>query len=102
MKREELIGKNDFGLFPAEQAEAFVAKDRETLRGNTVIDIPEEPLTTPDGVRWLHTKKVPIADEDGNPEYLLGISSSPLATCSSTSRHTSPSWSRSARCTSAM
>jgi PAS domain S-box-containing protein len=73
-KREELIGKNDFAFFPAEKAQAFVDKDRETLRAKAIIDIPEEPLPTPTGVRWLHTKKVPILDEEGEPEYLLGIS----------------------------
>jgi len=74
MKRDTFIGKNDFAFFPEDQARAFVEKDRETLRGRTIVDIPEEPLTTADGVRWLHTKKVPIVDEDGEPEYLLGIS----------------------------
>ena len=73
-KREDLIGKTDRDFFPPGQAEAFIDKDRETLRGNTVVDIPEEPLTTANGIRWLHTKKVPILDEDGEPEYLLGIS----------------------------
>ena len=73
-KREDLIGKNDFAFFPPEKAQAFVDKDRETLRAKTIIDIPEEPLPTPSGIRWLHTKKVPILDEDGEPEYLLGIS----------------------------
>ena len=73
-KREQLVGRTDFAFFPADQAKAFVEKDRETLRGKTVLDIPEEPLTTPHGVRWLHTKKVPILDDDGEPEYLLGIS----------------------------
>jgi len=72
--REELVGKTDFAFFPADQARAFVEKDRETLRGKAVLDIPEEPLATPTGTRWLHTKKVPILDEHGEPEYLLGIS----------------------------
>ncbi len=73
-KREQLLGKTDFAFFPADQAKAFVEKDRETLRGKEVLDIAEEPLTTPNGMRWLHTKKVPILDEHGEPEYLLGIS----------------------------
>ena len=72
--REDLVGKTDFAFFPADQAKAFVDKDRETLRGKAVLDIPEEPLSSPNGLRWLHTKKVPILDEQGEPEYLLGIS----------------------------
>jgi PAS domain S-box-containing protein len=74
VKREELIGKTDFAFFPPDQAKAFVDKDRETLRGKKVLEIAEEPLTTGAGVRWLHTKKVPVLDEHGDPEYLLGIS----------------------------
>jgi PAS domain S-box-containing protein len=74
VKREELIGKTDFAFFAPDQAKAFVDKDRETLRGKQLVDIPEEPLTTATGMRWLHTKKVPLLDENGEPEYLLGIS----------------------------
>lgn len=74
MKREELIGKTDFDFFEPDQAKAFVDKDRETLRGKQHVDIPEEPLTTARGLRWLHTQKVPLLDEHGEPEYLLGIS----------------------------
>ena len=73
-RREDLVGKTDFAFFPADQAMAFVEKDRETLRSKRVLDIPEEPVSTPGGIRWLHTKKVPILDEQGEPEYLLGIS----------------------------
>jgi PAS domain S-box-containing protein len=74
LKREELLGKTDFAFFPPDQAKAFVEKDRETLRRKTIVEIPEEPLTTPSGVRWLSTKKVPVLGDDGEPEYLLGIS----------------------------
>ncbi len=72
--REAMIGKSDRDFFPPDQVEFFIAKDRETLRGRAAIDIPEEPIDTPAGKRWLHTKKVPIVDERGEPVYLLGIS----------------------------
>jgi len=74
MKREEMIGKGDNDFFPPEEAEAFIAKDREVLAGGAPTDIAEEPLTTAEGTRWLHTKKVPLLDENGEPAYLLGIS----------------------------
>jgi PAS domain S-box-containing protein len=74
-KRSELLGKTDHDFYPKEQADFFHAKDRETLRGKKLVDIPEEPIETKaHGLRWLHTRKVPILDEDGNPRYLLGIS----------------------------
>jgi PAS domain S-box-containing protein len=73
--RSDLIGKNDHDFFPAEEADAFTAKDREVLEGRRVVDIPEEPIdTASNGRRILHTKKIPILDEIGRPVYLLGIS----------------------------
>jgi PAS domain S-box-containing protein len=72
--RDELIGKNDYDFFPKTEAEFFVAKDRETLDGRKLVEIPEEPIKTASGQRWLHTKKVPIVDDAGVPRYLLGIS----------------------------
>jgi PAS domain S-box-containing protein len=74
IERNELIGKNDFHFFPESDAVFFQQKDRETLARKVLVDIPEEPLQTARGVRWLHTKKVPILGEDGTPTYLLGIS----------------------------
>jgi PAS domain S-box-containing protein len=74
VQRSDLVRRNDFDLFPAEQAENFQARDRETLANRVVVDIPEEPIQTKKGERWLHTKKVPILDEQGVPRYLLGIS----------------------------
>jgi PAS domain S-box-containing protein len=73
--REALLGKNDYDFFPREQAEFFVARDREVLRSGEILDIPEEPISTKDhGRRLLHTKKVAIQDERGRARYLLGIS----------------------------
>ena len=75
LSSEEVIGKNDFDFFPKEQAEHFVKKDREVLRGKQIFDIPEEPIKTRhQGERILHTKKIPWLGKDGQPEYLLGIS----------------------------
>jgi PAS domain S-box-containing protein len=73
--RERFTGKSDHDLWPQAQAEFFVEKDREALKGGKVVDIPEEPIQTRhQGVRILHTKKVPILDGAGHPLYLLGIS----------------------------
>ena|GEM_PF-1082314 len=72
--REELLGKNDFDIFPVEQAQQFVAKDWEVISNGVVVDIPEEVVETRNGPRILHTKKLPILDENGKPSYLLGIS----------------------------
>lgn len=74
LSRHDLLGKNDYDFFPEAEAAFFQAKDRETLRGRVLVDIPEEPIDTNAGQRWLHTMKVPILDPTGMPKYLLGIS----------------------------
>jgi PAS domain S-box-containing protein len=75
LSREEMIGKNDFDFFPAQEAEQFVTADRQTLRSRLLVDIPEESIQTKaKGTRLLHTKKIPILDASGEPAFLLGIS----------------------------
>ncbi|MBC7862277.1 MAG: PAS domain S-box protein, partial [Bacteroidia bacterium] len=72
--RNDLIGKNDYDFFPKEQADFFTVKDREALDRNNVTDIAEEKIKTSTGELWLHTKKIPVANESGKVVYLLGIS----------------------------
>ncbi len=73
--RDEMLGKNDYDFFTKEQADFFTEKDRDVLHACRIADIPEEPIQTKDkGVRILHTKKVPISNQRGEPAYLLGIS----------------------------
>ncbi len=74
IKREEMLGKNDYDLFPREQAEIFAHKDREVLAASSSVDIAEEAIETRHhGRRLLHTHKLALCDETGQPEYLLGI-----------------------------
>lgn len=74
-KMKDMIGKNDYDFFPKKEADNFTRKDRAVLRGQKMVDIPEEPIHTPKrGIRILHTKKIPLFDSSGKPRYLLGIS----------------------------
>lgn len=73
--RNELLSKNDHDFFPKEQADFFLKKDRETLAQKDIVEIFEEPINTKHkGIRILHTKKIPVMDNNGKPAYLLGIS----------------------------
>ncbi len=72
--RDELIGRTDYDLYPKEQADAFSARDRAVLDGLRMVEIDEEEIHTLHGVRILHTRKIPICDEHGRPQALLGIS----------------------------
>lgn len=71
---QELIGKNDYDFFIESQADFFTSKDHEVLDSCKGLDIPEEDIDTALGKRCLHTRKVPILDDQGRPVYLLGIS----------------------------
>jgi PAS domain S-box-containing protein len=73
-RREELIGKSVHDLFPPQEADFFVAKDRDVLQSRQMIDVPEEPVLTRRGPRLVHTMKIPIVDVRGEPRFLLGIS----------------------------
>lgn len=73
--RKDLLGSNDLDLRTPEEARGAIAKDRQTLRGGTLADIPEEPLILPGKKdRVLHTQKISVPDDQGNPAYLLTIS----------------------------
>lgn len=73
--RQELTGKNDYDFFPKEEADFFTSKDRMVLDGREILLIPEESIHTKHhGDRILRTRKIPIYDKEGQPQYLLGIS----------------------------
>ncbi len=74
----EAIGKNDYDIYSKEQADVSTAQDREFLtryqNQSRLTEILEEPFQTRHkGMRILHTRKVPILDSKGNPQYVLGI-----------------------------
>lgn len=74
LKAEDVLGKNDYDLFPSEQADFFTMKDREVLNNRHMLDIAEEAIRSRSGeTRLLHTQKTAIVDADGRPKYLLGI-----------------------------
>jgi two-component system, cell cycle sensor histidine kinase and response regulator CckA len=73
--REDLIGKSDYDVFPKAEADFLTETDRQVIQSGRLLDIPEESVMTRDkGQRILHTKKIPLLDPDGTPQYLLGIS----------------------------
>lgn len=61
---EDILGKTDMDLFPKELAEAYHKDDRYIIKTKKQKAI-EERITTPDGVQWFETFKVPILDTTG-------------------------------------
>jgi nitrogen fixation negative regulator NifL len=74
VKASDILGKNDYDLFPREQADSFAEKERDVFKQGKTMLIEREPIETPRGIRWLRTHKVPIFKKDGSPDLLLGVS----------------------------
>jgi len=73
--RKDVYGKTDRDLFLENEADSFIKTDREVLAEGRIRDISREKiLTKSNGERILHTRKIPIYDNEGTPKYLLGIS----------------------------
>lgn len=68
-----IVGKTTKELFP-DQSDCYVRDDQEVLEtGIPKIDIIE-PMFAKDGMRWVHTNKMPYIDPDGNIVGIIGLS----------------------------
>lgn len=72
--REELIGLNDFDLFPAHEAKRFSEVDHNVLASDKSHIINEEPITIGNVTRYLRTRKMAIRDNNGEARFLLDVS----------------------------
>jgi PAS domain S-box-containing protein len=70
----EVVGQDDFELFPPEMAAFYRQKDKETMNAREIVYIPQESVPSPTGVMTARTWKIPIFGDDGGPQWLLGIS----------------------------
>jgi PAS domain S-box-containing protein len=70
---EEIMGRNDFDMVWAEQADLFQSDDRLVMKTGRPKLGYEEPQTTLDGKKmWLLTNKVPLLDAKGKIKGILG------------------------------
>ncbi|WP_300453007.1 ATP-binding protein [Accumulibacter sp.] len=72
--RQDFIGHSDYDFFPPDEADFFTSRDRRVLSELSVLDIPQEPIETRFGPKILHTRKIGVADSEGRPRFLIGIS----------------------------
>lgn len=70
---EELLGRADHELFPAEYVAAWRAAEDEVRRSGVRID-QEELAPQPDGVRTYFSSRAPVFDETGALFAISGIS----------------------------
>jgi PAS domain S-box-containing protein len=75
LTRDELIGKNSYGVLPYDLADHVADRDRRALRAGGVINIPEQIMQRAGRPpRHVRTRLAPVADNDGKPKYLIIIS----------------------------
>ena len=74
IKREQLLGKDDYALFKPQDADYFTGIDKDVINHKKLIDIPEEILETEDGKRkTLHTQKIPLLNAAGEVTHVISI-----------------------------
>ncbi len=61
---EDILGKTDLDLFPEKLAEAYHKDDLYIIKTKKQKAV-EEQITTPEGVKWFETFKVPISGMNG-------------------------------------
>ena len=70
----EVLGKDDFELYPKELAEGFIADDRIVIQtGQPVINREEFVIDKQGEKHWLDTSKLPLRDEKGQIIGLVGV-----------------------------
>jgi len=71
---EDVIGKTDFELYPAEMADSFWAIDKQVIdSGKAIINIEEPGFDSQGKQVWVLTSKVPLHDSQGNVIGLVGV-----------------------------
>jgi len=69
-----VIGRTGREVFPPDMAQSYEEHDRRMLADPMVRDNPEYESRRADGsMRTLHRITVPIFDDRGQPEYILGV-----------------------------
>ena len=70
----EVLGKNDFDLFPADVAVTFFADDRSVIEtGRPVLNREEYFIDAQGRKSWLLTSKLPLKNDEGQIIGLVGI-----------------------------
>ena len=70
--QKEVIGKDDYNLFPSEEAKEVMEGDRKIMESGEV-NTHEEVTSTKKGIRTFLSVKGPIYNSDGKVSGLFGV-----------------------------
>jgi diguanylate cyclase (GGDEF)-like protein/PAS domain S-box-containing protein len=69
-RREDATGLSATDIFNPKEAKLIVDRDQAAIKSRKVIS-EEHPISTKDGLRLFLTRRVTVADEAGQPQYLI-------------------------------
>ena len=69
-RREEVIGLTAADIFNPKEAKLIVARDQAAIRDRGLL-AEEHPISTEAGLRLFLTRRMTVADEAGEPQYLI-------------------------------
>jgi PAS domain S-box-containing protein len=70
---EEIVGKNDFDLFPHNLAEKYRHDDRAIMESGQTFDEVEEHVTPSGEDLYVHVMKIPLLDPSGRVLGIQGV-----------------------------
>ncbi|MCK4700583.1 MAG: PAS domain-containing protein, partial [Bacteroidales bacterium] len=71
--QEEIIGKTSKDFSPEKLAEKYMASDREVIETGKVKEYTEKSKSTGNEDKWVQVVKVPVKDNNGNVDGMLGV-----------------------------
>ena len=72
---DEVMGKTDFDIFPADSADQYYGDEQAVMESGRPLNREETVVNPRTGeTRWLQTTKVPLRDKEGKIVGLMGIS----------------------------
>ena len=74
LPKESFEGKSLFDIYPKKVAQDYWDDDLEVVNSKMPKLNIEEPWVTDQGIRWVSTSKIPIGNNSGKIESILGIS----------------------------
>jgi diguanylate cyclase (GGDEF)-like protein/PAS domain S-box-containing protein len=69
-KREEATGLTAADIFNPREAKLIIARDEAAIKKRTLLT-EEHPISTREGLRLFMTRRMPVLDDAGRPQYLI-------------------------------
>ncbi len=73
-ERHEVVGKTEASFLPPQAAETSAIQDRHVAETGMLMRVNDHQMKTPEGDRIFETRKVAIAGDDGNTQFIVQIS----------------------------